>query len=190
MGLKRLTGSKQLVNLKADVRLNVAPPSLAVYYPAQANIRALALGLLGITAVHGEEARAALHEAAAALDDAEDAEWSQEEARHLLKAVGTVPAPSHVKVERLEGQATLLFRSVKPDDAGAEPLNYREGSAQPTISLLAALRPDGISVPKGMCMEVPVKLVEDDDGLALAAFFSRGKLRDATAEPGDQEPSN
>lgn len=186
MGLKKITGAKRLVDLKADVRLNVAPPSLAVYHPAQANIRALALSLLGVTALQNEETQAALREAAAGLSDEDNADWTQEDARHILAAAGTVPGPSHVRVERLQGQATLVFRAVRPDDPGAEPLIYREGSAQPTISLLAALRPEGISVPKGMCMEVPVKLVEDDDGLALAAFFNRGKLRDATAEPSDQ----
>lgn len=183
MGLTRITGPKHVIDLKADdVRKGIAPPSLAVYFPAMAYFRMLAMHLLGVTALWNEQSADSIREAAASINAADDADWTQEDARQVLAAVGSVPGPSHVRVERLDGQGILLFRAVRPDAPGAQPLSYREGNSQPSISLLAALRPEGIGVPRGMCMEVPVSLVEDDDGLALAAHFHRGKLREAGQE--------
>ena len=185
MGLRRITGQKRTVNLSADGREGVSAPSLAVYHPAQTFFRSLALGLLGITAIWSEETAGAIRQAAASIADDGSEGWSTEEARQVLAAVGTVSSPSHVVVEQVSEQPIFLIRAAKPSDPGAQRLNYRENSS-PYLSLLAALRPAGIAIPRGMCMEVPVALSEDDDGLCLAAYFNRGKLRDATEEREDE----
>lgn len=108
--------------------------------------------------------------------------------------MGTLPAPSHVLAWRLDGQGVLLFKAVAPETPRARALVYVQGSRQPEISILAALRREGVNVTKGTCLEVPVKLVEDEDGLALAAFLRLGELRSVAgaeeeAEAEAEEPS-
>ncbi|HEY3365426.1 MAG TPA: hypothetical protein VGK74_10275 [Symbiobacteriaceae bacterium] len=187
MVLKKVTGVKVSVDLQVRDRADVDAPSIVVYSPARAFFKSLALRLVGVTALTEPNQIAAVQGAAATLLDAYDTDWTAADALKILNAVGTQPAPSHVRVDRLQGQSTLLFRAALPKAPGARPLNYPTGVARPAISLLAALRPEGISIPNGMCMDVPVKLVEDEEGLALAAYFRQSNLRKAMEE---QETSN
>ncbi|HWI51123.1 MAG TPA: hypothetical protein VNT01_03150 [Symbiobacteriaceae bacterium] len=180
MALHKVTGTKVAVDLQVDLRSVVDAPSIVVYDPARAFWKTLALRLLGVTALTDSGQVDAVRKAAAALVDADDKDWTVADAQKLLAAAGTLPAPGHLQVWRMPGQATILFRAVAPETPKARRMTYPSRSARPSISILAALRPEGIVIPKGMCMDVPVKLVEDDEGLALAAFFRRGKLRDAT----------
>ncbi|HEY3368016.1 MAG TPA: hypothetical protein VGK74_23390 [Symbiobacteriaceae bacterium] len=184
MALKKLTGTKVTVDLQADVRHSVDSPSIAVYDPARAFFKTMALRLLGVTALTDATQIAAVKSAASALTDADDVDWTAADVYKILAATGTLPAPSHIRVDRLTGQATMLFRAVLPAAAKARRLSYPKGVARPSVSILAALRPEGVSIPNGMCMDVPIKLVEDDEGLALAAYFRRGKLRNATEDQG------
>lgn len=176
------------VDLQVDVRSTVDAPSIVVYDPARAFFKTLALQLLGVTALNDATQTKAVLEAAASLNDADDQDWTAGDARKILSSVGTLPAPSHVLTWRLPGQGTLLFRAVLPEVPKVRRLNYPAGVARPSISVLAALRPEGIIIPKEMCMDVPVKLVEDEDGLALAAYFRRGKLRNLVEESAQEAP--
>lgn len=187
MGLKKVTGTRIQANLQDDVRKNVDPPSILLNHPARATWKLLALKLLGVTALTGEHHLAAVEQAAAALDESDEKNWTHDDAQLILQAVGAIAAPSHMTVARLKGEGTLLFRAVTPDTPGAEELVYPEGSNRPQISLLPALRREGINVPKGMAMEVPVKLVMEEDGLSLAAYFRRGTLREVSQGEGDEE---
>lgn len=176
MGLKKVKGAEE-VDMSQRVS-QADPPSVRIYDPALLQMKSLAVSLLGITALTAAEHIAAVHEAAAAAPEADEVEWSQEDAMNIMKAVGFLPAPTHFKLKRLKGQGTLLMRAVTPDTPGARKMKY--GGRTPRISILTAMKKEGILVPKDQAMDVPVKLVEDEGTLALALYLRRGKLRDRT----------
>jgi hypothetical protein len=180
VGIKKVASDRIQVNFQDDVRQSIDPPSLLIHHPARAFWKVDAHKLLGITALTGEENVKKILEAAAALDESDERDWSHDDAQQILTAVGTLPAPSHVILERVKGEGTLVFRAVAAGAAGAKALTYPEGSRRPQISILAALRREGVQIPKGMAMEVPVKLVLTDDGISLAACLRRGKLREVS----------
>jgi hypothetical protein len=181
MALRKITGAR-VVDLLEDVRKSVDPPTITIYYPARAAFKALSLALLGVTAFTSVESLEAVREAAAGLDEVGDAPWTQLEARQILGAVGSLPAPTHVTVSWVDGEATALFRVVPPKTPKARALTYKKGTKRAGISLLALLRTEGTTVPRGMALEVPVKLVEDEQGLALAAYIRKGTLRSISEE--------
>lgn len=175
MGLKKVKGAEE-VDLNKHVSRAVDVPSVLIYHPGLLQMKSLAMGLLGITALTSEEHIAAVHEAAASAPEADDVEWSQEDALGIIRAVGSLPAPTHFKLSRLKGQGTLLMRAVSSDVRGARKLSY--GGRSPRTSILGAMTKEGVLVPEGKKMMVPVKLVEDEGTLALALYLRRGKLRD------------
>ena len=176
MGLKKVKGAEE-VDLNRRVS-QADPPSVLIYSPALLQMKSLAVGLFGVTALTSAEHIAAVHEAAAAAPEADEVEWSQEDALNIMRAVGFFPAPTHFKLKRLKGQGTLLMRAVTPDTPGARKMKY--GGRTPRVSILAVMQQEGILVPKDQAMDVPVKLVEDEGTLALAIYVRRGKLRDLT----------
>jgi hypothetical protein len=127
-----------------------------------------------------------VHEAAASIDDSDDVDWTVADAARILNAVGSVPAPTNCTVAPVEGEGVLLLRAVLPGTPRARKLNYSR--RQVRISILGAMRQEGMSVPKGMAMDVPVRLVDDKGALALALYLRRGKLRDI-AEVAGEEPA-
>jgi hypothetical protein len=186
VGIKKMTGARIAVNLREDTRKTVDPPSILVYHPGRVIWKLLGLKLLGITALTGDENLAAIQEAAAAIDESDERDWANADAQRILDAVGSMPSPSHIAVDWVKGEGTMLFRAVQPGAPKAEELVYPEGSKRPQVSILPALRREGINIPRGMAMVVPVKLVLDDENhLALAASFRRSTLRELSQVGGE-----
>lgn len=181
MVLKKLSGNKVSVDSQV-LQSSIDAPSIAVYGPGRAFLKVMAMRLLGITALTDPAQVALVRTAAAALSDLDDVQWTAAETQRLLDAVGTVPAPSHVRIQRLIGQGIVLLRAATPETPRARLLRYAARTHRASVTLLSALRPEGILIPKASCMDVPVKIVEDDEGLALAAYFRRGKLRGVADE--------
>ena len=185
MGLKKVASSKA-VDLNKVVHPAVDSPSVLLYRPAHMQLKYLALRLLGITSFTSDGQLAAVHEAAATISDSDDVDWTVADAMQILNAVGAFPAPTHLKVWPLEGEGIVLCRAVQPGTTAAAALNYSKG--RPRISILAAAAPEGIRVPKGMALDVPVKLVDDQGALALALYLRRGKLREITEVKEEKPP--
>lgn len=186
MGLKKVASAKA-VSLTKTVHPAVDPPSVVLNSPAYMQVKSLALRLLGVTAFTSAEQIAAVHEAAAGISESDEVDWTVADAMQILQAVGSFPAPTHLKVWPLKGEGVVLCRAVLPDDPEAAKLSYSKG--RPRISINAAVSAQGISVPKGMAMGVPVKLVDDQGALALALYLRRGKLREITEEKEEEAPA-
>lgn len=184
MGLKKVTGTKVELSSQRPIPQSVDPPEIIAQHTGQTTFKALALSLLGVTAIRTEEGIKAIQEAAAGISEVDNDAWTREDADTILSALGSVPVPSHVKYWSLKNEGTLLFQAASEATPGAKTLNYPKGSRAPRISLMGALRAEGITIPKGMKLRVPVKLMEDDQGLVLAAFLRKGTLQEAA---GDEE---
>jgi hypothetical protein len=56
-------------------------------------------------------------------------------------------------------------------------LSYPTGSSRPTFNVLPALKDEGIDVPTGMCLDVPVALVLDEGVLKVEVMLLKGEQR-------------
>lgn len=180
MALQKLTGIK----VEADPiqhHEGTDDPSVIVYRPARAVLRAMAARLLGLTILKNPADIEAVRQATAHIPDP-SAMWTQVDAKRVLAAVGALPALSHAQVWRLDGQGIIMLRGCTKGTKRARKLSYPQGSTRPSLTLLSFLRDESIVIPKGMGLEVPAKLVEDETGLALALFLRKSYLRELTEE--------
>jgi hypothetical protein len=179
MGLMKIAGLMQVDAQDRDYRMTTDPPEVLVYAPAKLSLKHYAARLLALTAVKDPDALQKIREAAEKIETPDDQDWTQWDAQTILAAAGTPPAPSHVVVRRVPGHSMVLLRAATPETKKAVRLGYTK-SRRPGISILSELRAEGITVPEGNCMEVPVKLVEDEEGLVLAVLLRRQRTRGLT----------
>lgn len=187
MSLMKITGLQQVSVPDQDHRQNADAPEMLIYHPAAAKFKYYAKQLLALTSLTDPAALEKIREAAEAIETADHENWTQGDAEIILSAVGVPPAPSHVVVTHVSGHAMVLIRAAPHGAKKARPLRYQTRSTRPAISLLSVLRAEKMAIPPGTCMEVPVKLVEDEQGLALALMLRKQRTR-PIAE-GDREPN-
>lgn len=187
--LKRIDLSQVSTDPALSYSEAVNAPMLAAYYRGQTKFNRMSTNLLGLTGLTDPALVKSVREAATTLDDSDTRKWTQFDVQILMKPVGTVPAPSHVIVHPLKAEKTLLFQAASATEAGVRRLTYPRGSSIPSISLNDYIRKHGLKVPPGMCLEVPVKLVEFGEGLGLAAYLNFATLRSVTEESQKEAPA-
>jgi hypothetical protein len=186
MGLLKVSGLPQTDAQDRDYRQSTDPPEVLIYNPALVAFKHYALQLLALTGLTDEEAIQKVLAAAEKIETPEDQNWTQWDAQAILAAVGTPPVPSHVVVRRVPGHAMLLMRAAGPETKKARALRYNK-SRRAGISVLSELRAEGMTVPEGSCMEVPVKLAQDEEGLVLAVLLRRQRTRGLTEAEKEQK---
>lgn len=158
-------------------RLNADPPEVLIYADGRAVFKYYATRFLALTTVNDPEILEKVRSAAERLAASPDAPWTQEDAESLLEAGGMPPAPSHAQVAPLPGQSLLLVRAATPKAKNVRTLSYAHGSVRPILSIRHHLKKEGIKVPPGTCLKVPVKLMEDEGNLVLAVLWRHSEAR-------------
>ncbi len=190
MALPKISGMTQ-VPASDEKRQLADAPSISIYADRRARMKHYALAFLAITGLTSPELIEKVRQAAEQLPDSSDQPWTQEDADRIVAAVGAPPPPSHVLVTRLEGRSTLVFRWAMEGAPGVRKLTYSKKSAQPSVTVHKILKDEGITIPAGMCLEVPVQLGEDEKGLVIVANLSRRRLRStAEVEAQSKEPTD
>ncbi len=180
MGLIKFTGVPQESAQDRDHRRNLSDPKVNIYSPAQIAFQLYAAHFLALTMLKTPGAVAAIKQAIEKITTPVDKPWTKFDAQAVLKAVGVPPMPSYVYITRVPGEAVLLARGVGPHHPMKQPLSIN--GAQARVAALELMREEGYNVEPGMCMEVPVKLVEDDYGLAVGLFLTMHDTRPLTKE--------
>jgi len=176
MGLMKITGMTQRTATE-ERRILTGAPSLSIYSDYRARLKYFSLAFLGITGLTDPLLVAKVAQTANLFDKAEGEPWSREEGERIVAAVGNPPPPSHVLATRIEGRATLVLRKVTAGTPGARKVAYSAKSGQSSFSLWRLLKDEGISIPEGMCLDVPVQLGEDEGALVVVADLRRKALR-------------
>ncbi|MFZ5824590.1 MAG: hypothetical protein ACOY94_09705 [Bacillota bacterium] len=159
-------------------RLNADDPMVVVYEDGRMLFKHYAARLLALTAAYDPEIVKRVQEAAAARNVGPEGTWSKLDAEAVLKAGGTMPAPTHAQVAPHPVQPLLLVRAARQGDKGIRTLSYPARSARPSLAALRYLKQVGIKVPSGTRLELPVKLMEDEEGrLMVAVLFDRSVSR-------------
>lgn len=177
MGLNKVDGSVPWEEARQEVRMNAAPPEVMLYENNRITFKYYATRFLALTALTDPAILDRVRNGAEALETPPDGIWTQADAELLLEAGGMPPAPSHVQVAQLPGQSILVMRAALPGARNARKLSYATGSIRPNVSVLRELRAAGQKVPAGTCLEVPVKLMEDEHGLLLALLLRNSRSR-------------
>jgi|GEM_PF-2741780 len=175
MGLVKITGLTQVKALE-EKRILTDHPSISIYDDYRARFKHYALAFASITGLTDPELVQKVATAAGQLGKAEEEPWTREDGDRIIAAVGNPPPPSHLLITRIEGRATLVFRKAAEGSEGVRKVTYVKKSGQPSVAIKKLLRDEGITIPKGMCLSVPVKLGEDDGKLVVVADLSRRTL--------------
>jgi hypothetical protein len=165
MGLRTVSGKKVPANYGTDRQTNVRNPLLLVYEKGRAQMSVRCGDLVAVTGARDPGIIEKVKKFAAGLPD--DEPWTKEQVADLCAQVGRMPFPKLIRVEHLEGQGTLLIQVAGQKGPGVTELNYAKRSNRPTFNILPVLKDESIEVPKGMCLELPVALVADEDGLKV-----------------------
>ncbi|MDF2628893.1 MAG: hypothetical protein K0R39_2724 [Symbiobacteriaceae bacterium] len=191
MGIRKVSGAKRKANTTAKQQTTAKNPALVVYHDGRAQINVRCKDLLSVT---GLTAKTDIEKVLNACESLQNPEvWTKEDVVLLTNQLGRMPYPQMLEVEHLEGKKALLMRVAEMKGPGVVDLSYPEGSNRPWFPALQVLLDEGIRVPKGMCLEVPVALVEDDDQLLkVEAVLLRGveravKKDDEEEEEGEEE---
>jgi hypothetical protein len=183
MGLMKVTGLPVTV-VEKDYRMHVDPPEVAVQTDGTTIFKSYAAQLLSVTALTDPTLLDKVREAAEKITTPDEKPWTQDDARIILESVGVPPSPSLVQVQQVPGQGMLLLRSAAQGGKGIRKVRYK--GKQPNVSLLRELRAENVTVAEGTCMEVPVKLVEGEEGLMLALFLRRQRTRQLSEVEGQE----
>lgn len=185
MGLRTILGKKSPANYGVDRQENVRNPLLMIYHNGRAQMTVRCGDLVSITGVTDSKLLQKVTEAAANLPEHEP--WTKEQVKALCEQVGRLPYPKLLKVEHVVGQATLLMKVATQMGPGVTELNFAKRSNRPTFNALPELKDEGMEVPEGMCLEVPVMLVLDEGQLKVEANLGKGVQR---AVKQDEEESD
>lgn len=117
---------------------------------------------------------------------AEDASWTKEMVKALCDQVGRVPFPRLLQVEHLPGQGTVLLRVVTEEGPGVTELNYPKRSSRCSFNVMPVVKAEGMKLPEGMCLEVPVAFVLDGDVLKVEAKLSKGVQRQTRGQDDEE----
>jgi hypothetical protein len=175
--LKKLTTDQTLVERDTTRTYVAEPPSTVIDTAGRMALRILALRLVGLTALTDPNEVEAIRTAAVAITTPDDQDWTQADALTLLNAVGSMPVPARLRIQRLEGQGILLLRVPAVGDSRGRAVTYPKGSLRAQVRVQGDLRDLSIKIPEKMVLECPAKLVEDEKGLALAIYLRRGTVR-------------
>jgi hypothetical protein len=175
MGLRQVSGKKVPVNYALDRQVNVKDPVIAVYRDGKAQTSVRCVDLLSVTGVTDPAMIQRVITAAAAVP--EETPWTKDHVTALCEQTGRLPFPKYVRVEHLEGQATLLVNVVHQEGPGVTELSYPKGTNRPSFNILPALKDEQIQIPVGMCLEVPVSLVLDEGVLKVEFCLRKGVER-------------
>lgn len=157
---------------------NADDPTVVVYEDGRLIFKYYATRFLGLTAATDPETVKRVQQAAGTLSTDPQAPWTKADAEVVLEAGGVMPAPSHAQVAPHPVQPLLLIRAALPGDKGIRTLSYARRSTRPSLSALRYLKPAGIKVPPGTRLEMPVKLMEDEEGrLVVAVLLDRSVAR-------------
>lgn len=174
MGLIKVTGLPVVV-VEQDYRVHVDPPEVTVRTDGATSFKSYAAQLLALTALTDSTLLDKIREAAEKITTPDEEPWTQDDARIILEAAGVPPSPSLVRAQRVPGRGMLLLGAAAQAGKGIRKVRYNR--KQPIVSLLRELRAENVTVAEGTCMEVPVKLVESEEGLMLALFLRRQRTR-------------
>lgn len=175
MGLRSVSGKKVPANYGTDRQTNVRDPLLLVYETGRAQLTVRCGDMVSVTAARDPGIIQRVKTFAASLPD--DKPWTKEQVADLCRQVGRMPFPKLIQVEHMEGQGTLLLQVAFQKGPGVTELNYANRSNRPTFNILPVLKDEGIEVPKGMCLELPIALVVDVDGLKVEVNLLAGVQR-------------
>ncbi|HYF80864.1 MAG TPA: hypothetical protein VD973_27445 [Symbiobacteriaceae bacterium] len=185
MGLRTISGRRFPANYGVDRQENVRNPLLIIYHSGRAQMTVRCGDLVSMTGVTDSAGLERVVAAAANLPEHEP--WTKEQVKALCEQVGRLPYPRLLKVEHLVGQATLLMKVVSQMGPGVTELNYAKRSNRPTFNALPELKDEGMEVPAGMCLEVPVMLVLDEGQLKVEANLGKGVQRAVKQDPEESD---
>jgi hypothetical protein len=175
MGLRTVSGKKAPVNYALDRQVGVKDAMAILYSSGRALISIRCANLMAITGIADPALIAKVIALAEAIPD--DAPWTKERVSDLCEKIGMLPFPRYVRVEHLEGQATLLVKVVNGAGPGVTELSYPKNSNRPAFNVLPAMKDEQINIPANMCLEVPVALVVDEGVLKTEFCLRKGVER-------------
>ena len=186
MPLRQVSGTRVPANFHqaAEQQVGVREPTLILYANGRAQMNVRCGDLVSATGVTDPNLVKKVVDYAKNVP--EDAPWTKQMVKDLCKLIGRVPFPTLLSVEHLQGQGTALLRVVTEEGPGVTPLHYGKQSNRPSFNGLPVVRMEGIKIPEGMCLEVPVALVLDGNYLKVEAKLSKGVQRQVKTDDDEE----
>lgn len=175
MALRQVSGAKRPAGYVVDRQTKVRDPMVLIYANGKAQMTARCADLVAVTAATDPAVVGQVSDFGARVPD--DASWTKEQVAALCRLLGRMAYPRLLQVEHLVGQGSLLLRGVAVEGPGVTALTYPRRGRRPIFNALPVLKEEGIVVPAGMCLEVPVAPVLDDGVLKVEARLLKGVER-------------